>query len=439
MKRLLIALVSLICVTTLYAQKYIVDAVVGDYTVATTDEYKWNRDFLQQSTYEAAVGTGSTIEKEIEIPNGTEVTVETFSRSWKKEKNTHVTARIAYEDGNTYYIHARDLVFSPNNPKGTFNALDTIDFSPNKFKMNYVDETGERVSSFINTLDVHSEEGQLLYSYSCPTCILIFIGASLVLLLLALLTGKSFFIRLAIYVTPLFMIAAVAVEGYLVFRLGGESLWFIDSDFYSKTTCVLRSIPLIATIALQIASYMLYCNLLPAKDGKKVTGSLSLVSTLVVFIPAVVAGYFLTIYITGYDRATSDEALVSKCFMIWGVLIFLMLLIWPTIYYSIKLDAKRIFPRSQFLLGLSTSAFMVIYWIGTILLIIILIFALIKLFLAILAQVFLWAVLLFTCSKLPADAFRTPNMKTVFLDKNGGRHTSALSAEQANARIDANK
>ena len=305
--------------------------------------------------------------------------------------------------------------------------------------MNYVDETGERVSSFINTLDVHSEEGQLLFSYSYPIWIIILIGASLVLLLLALLTGKSFFIRIAIYATPLFMIAAVAVEGYLVFRLGGESLWFIDSDFYSKTTCVLRSIPLIATIALQIASYMLYCNLLPAKDGKKVTGSLSLVSTLVVFIPAVVAGYFLTIYITGYDRATSDEALVSKCFMIWGVLIFLMLLIWPTIYYSIKLDAKRIFPRSQFLLGLSTSAFMVIYWIGTILLIIILIFALIKLFLAILAQIFLWAVLLFTCSKLPANAFSTPNMKIVYFDKSGGRHTSALSAEQANARIDANK
>ncbi|MBQ0104259.1 MAG: hypothetical protein KBS99_08850, partial [Prevotellaceae bacterium] len=80
-----------------------------------------------------------------------------------------------------------------------------------------------------------------------------------------------------------------------------------------------------------------------------------------------------------------------------------------------------------------------IYWIGTILLIIILIFALIKLFLAILAQVFLWAVLLFTCSKLPANAFSTPNMKTVYFDKSGGRHTSALSAEQANARIDANK
>lgn len=439
MKRLLIALVSLVCVTTLYAQKYIVDAVVGDYTVATTDEYKWNRDFLQQSTYAAAVGTGSTIDKEIEIANGTEVTVETFSRSWKKEKNTHVTARIAYEDGNTYYIHARDLVFSPNNPEGTFNALDTIDFSPNKFKMNYVDETGERVSSFINTLDLHSEEGQLLYSYYYPIWIFILIGVSLVLLLLTFLTGKAFLVRLAIYVTPLLMIAAVAMEGYLVFRLGSESLWFIDSDFYSKTTCVLRSIPLIAAIALQIASYILYCNLLPSKDGKKVTGTLSLVSTLVVFIPAVVAGYFLTVYITGYDRATSDEALVSKCFMIWGILIFLLLLIWPTIYYSIKLDAKRIFPKSQLLLGLSTSAFMVIYWIGTILLIIILIFALIKLFLAILAQIFLWAVMLFMCSKLPADTFSTPNMKAVYFDKSGGRHTSALSAEQANARIDANK
>lgn len=439
MKRLLLAIVSLVCATILYAQKYIVDAVVGDYTVATTDEYKWNRDFLQQSTHEAAVGTGSANDKEIEIPNGTEVTVETFSRSWKKEKNTHVTARIAYEDGNTYYIHARDLVFSENNPEGTFNALDTIDFSPNKFKMNYVDESGERVSSFINTLDLHSEEGRLLYSYSYPICILILIGASLALLLLAILTGKAFFIRLAIYITPLLMIAAVATEGYLIFRLGGESLWFIDSDFYSKTTCVIRSIPLIAVIALQIASYLLYCNLLPAKNGEKVTGTLSLVSTLVVFIPAVMAGYFITIYITGYDRATSDAALVSKCFMIWGILIFLLLLIWPTIYYSIKLDAKRIFPKSQFLLGLSTSAFMVIYWIGTILIIIILIFALIKLFLAILAQIFLWAVMFFVCSKLPPDAFRAPNANAIFLDKNGGRHTSALSAEQANARIDANK
>lgn len=439
MKRFIFTTIMFVCAIAIYAQKYIVDAVIADHTVATTDEYRWDRSFLSQSTYEAAQQTGGTKSREIEIPNGTEVIVLQFDRTFHTQSNAHAKAKILYQD-DTYYIHARDLVFSPDNPEGTFNALDTLFFSPNEFHTAYVDESGQRTTHYVNTLDLHSSEARLLYSSILPICILVLILVAFTLIILAARTKKERLLHIAISSTPLLMIAIVALESYLLIRLGREATWFIDPDFFTKGTCTWRSIPLIAAIVLQIVSFYIYCTILPVREGKTLKSRLSLKSTLITIIPAVVAGYFLATVITGYDRSTSDATNVGITWIVWFALTYIFLLIWPTIYYSRNLDAGSMGHKSQFLLGLSTSAFMVVYWIGTIALIFILAFAIMKLLLAILAQIFLWVVMLGVCgSKFGAKIFKRSGSSVPvakYYDKSGGQHLTEIDASYANNRID---
>lgn len=442
MKRVLTILVALSCILTVSAQKYVVDAVGSPYTLATNDEFAGTRDFLSQSSHEASKQTGSAMDKVLRIPNGTEVTLRSIGKVFEEKSNKKLKAEISYE-GKTWYVWARDLKFSDNNAAGVKDVLEGVDFSPRHFKLNYKDSNGEKKYRFINVLDVHSEAGHRLYSFFFPICVLLLVAATYLMFLIARIGRKSRLLRLlAITVIPLLMIATVVIEGFYIFRLGNDSMWFINPDFFAKKTCVLRSIPLIATFALQWLTIILYFQLLPERSGKNLHGFTGLVSTLIGIIPAVVAGYFIALKVTGFNDANATNVDAANAWIILGIVAFLLLLIYPIIHYSRCIDAGK--RSTSMLAGTATSVFVVIFWIGMVVLLIMIIFALIKLFLAIIAQVFMWVALFAFCgSKFGASAFgggggggsAMPQMQ--WKDQNGGLHMSEVDARAANARIDA--
>ena len=447
MKKFISILLALTIVMPMFAQRYIVDAVGTPHTLATTDAYKGKRDFLSQSSHEASKQTGSTVEKVMEIPNGTVVSLNSLGTVFKTKSNKKLQAEITYE-GNTWYVWARDLVFSPDNAVGVKDALEGIDFSPRHFKLNYKDENGEKTYRFINVVDVHSEEGHRLYSFYYPTRVLLLIGATFVLLLLALLARKKRPIRmLVIAIVPLLMVATVVIEGYCIFRMGSDSMWFINPELFAKKTCVLRSIPLIATFALQCFSMVLYFRLLPTRTGESLNGFSGLVSTLIGFIPAVVIGYFIAKGITGFNDATATVADSARAWSILGISAFALLLIFPIINYTSSINTGNRF--TSLIAGIATAIFVVIFWIGAALLLIMIIYALVKLFLYIIAQVFMWVVLFAFCgSKFGSMVFQgggggggsgsgNNREEMVWRDKEGGIHTNGVDAQIANERIDA--
>lgn len=442
MKRIVTILMALSCAMTVLAQKYVVDAVGNSYAVATTDEFEGKRDFLSQSSHEAAKQTGSSTETTVNIPNGTEVTLRSIGKVFEKKSNKKLKAEISY-DGKIWYMWARDLTFSDSNAAGVKDALEGVDFSPRHFKLNYKDSNGEKTYRFINVLDVHSDEGHRLYSYYFPIRVLVLIAATYLLFLFTLIARRSRFIHLlAITIIPLLMIATVAIEGYYIFRLGSDSMWFINPDFFPKKTCVVRSIPLIATFVLQWMTIIFYFRLLPEREGANLHGFTGLVSTLIGFIPAVVAGYFIAKGITGFDDAAATITDATHAWIILGASAFLLLLIYPIIHYTLCINTGNRF--TSLLAGTATSLFVVIFWIGMVLLLIMIIFALFKLFLAIIAQIFMWVVMGgFVTSKLGGAALggggRGGAPQMVWKDMNGGVHTNEVDARAANERIAASR
>lgn len=444
MKRIVTILIALSCAMTVLAQKYVVDAVGNSYSEATTDEFKGKRDILSQSNYEASKQTGSTTEKTVKIPNGTEVTLKSIGKVFEGESNKKLRARISYE-GNIWYMWARDLTFSDNNAAGVKDVLDGVNFSPSVYKLNYKDESGNDAYTTFNVLDVHSAEGHRLYSFYYPFCVLALIAAIYLMFLVARIARKSRFIRLTVTgIVPLLMIAVVAIEGFYIFRLGSDCMWFINPDFFPKKTCVLRSIPLLATFVLQWITITLYFPLLPERSGKNLHGFSGLASTLIGFIPAVVAGFFIAKGITGFDEALASATDTAHAWIILADSAFLLLLIYPIIHYSLCIDAGSRF--KSFMAGTATALFDVIFWIGMLLLLIMIIFAIIKLFVAIIAQALLWVVLGgFVTSKFGSEVFSGGSgggggtSQMVWKDMNGGVHTNEVDARAANERIAASR
>ncbi|MBQ0077709.1 MAG: hypothetical protein KBS55_03625 [Bacteroidales bacterium] len=406
------------------AQTYIVDVPGMDYTIAHTDKYFVPGGIVSQMDKAISKHTDDTLH----LANGTQVKFVSLGFAEKERKKP---AEIRYQ-GKTYYVYARDLKFSEKNAKGVKDPLKEVDFSPASRELKYVDADGHEQVKLANTIDRHSEDGHNLYGFDNIKAMLFLLVMAYALLGLGFLFKKVRPIKYIMLTLSAFALTGLLVaEIWTIFRLGTDFTWWMDPDILPKKTCILRSVLLLAAVFAQFWSANLFQALIDygRNDKTEFSHFTILVVMGIAFIPVVVGSYFLVNWITGYDSATADLDLLYKTWLLWGVIVFGVLLIASII--ASALEYKW--------LGIVVGLFYTVFWIGTAAVLFILFAALIKLAIAVLLQFFVFAFLLkFAGSdfvKDMASGSSSSQPVTMYYDADGHAHNNAVDAEYANKAI----
>ncbi len=419
----------------LQAQKYLVDALGRDHTVATNDKYFYIKDPLMMAPRTDVV--------RVAIPDSSEVQLVSVCGPIAETKNKLVAVEIRYQ-GQTLYVNGRDLVFSPANKPGTVDKLKDIDFSPGTLKFSYNDPQGQEVTALYNRMDVHGEEAHRLYSWAYPYLALVLMGVVWLFLLLSRLTRRCRPVKsVMMLVVALALTALTALECYLYIRLRGDVTWWINPDVFPKTVCVLRSIPLVAFAVVQVLAIFVYSNLSTPRHADLVNPAPALVGLLLCSVPAIIAGMFIASGVTGVSIKEPVIESVEQLPLIlkwWGGSAAALILLYPLIKYLKDLRW----------LGIPALVFMMVYWLGTLSLALALVSALLKIVWAIVLQIVSWIAIgavVMGATKMSGSgkggggsSFAAPEQpKTVWLDAEGGQHVSELDARMTNERIAARK
>lgn len=422
MKFFLTALVLMLAAAVnVPAQNYVVDAPGVGYTVAHTDKYfvpdGWT-DAVENAISKAPDDT-------IHLADGTKVK---FVSLGFASKNKKIPAEIKY-NGKTYYVFARDLMLSDDNPAGVKDPVGEKDFSPFSFKRTYKDENGEKVVTYVNTLDRHSEEGHELYGFRNIKLLIFLLIVAYAAMGLGFAFKKVGVLRwLMICLAALALIGIVMTEIKMICRLGFDFTWWMNPDFFPKKTCLWRSVILMAGVFGQLFSINLFQKLLDCGVGSedKFNPLYVLIWILVAIIPALVASYFLAGWITGYDSTTADLATGNRAWMLLGLFTLAFISIGPLVLCIIHYK----------LAGIPAALFYTMFFVGSLALLFILIAAMAKLVFAIIIQ-FVVLIFLgrFISSDFMKDAMTSKSTPQVFYDNAGHMHYSAGDREAANREI----
>ncbi len=430
MKKLFIILASLaagvlLSASAAHAQTYVVDVPGMDYTVAHTDKYFVPGGIFSQMDRALSKPQDDTLH----LANGTQVKFVSLGFAEKERKKP---AEIKYQ-GKTYYVYARDLKFSEKNAKGVKDPLKEVDFSPASRKLKYVDEAGNEQTKLANTLDRHSEEGHNLYGFDNIKAMLFLLVAAYALMGLGFLFKKVRFIKFILLTLTAFVLSGLLVaEIWTIFRLGTDFTWWMDPDVLPKKTCILRSVLLLAAVFAQFWSANLFQALLDC--GREDKTEFSHLTVLVVmgiaFIPAIVGTYFLAGWITGFDSATADLALLYKTWLVWGLSFFAIMLVSSIVACVFEYKG----------LGVIVGLFYAVFWIGTAAVLFILFAAMIKLAVAVLLQFVVYAFILKfvgseTLSSAVSGGGSSSQPAVMYRDADGHLHNNEADADFANRRI----
>lgn len=367
----LLWLCMVLSISRLSAQIYEIDSLIKDYVeaydVLTTDDYIKKNDLGYEDTSS-------------QIPNGTEVILKEVihNKAYSLPNHLRYNAMIEYE-GQTKYIYAWNLKFSDKNPEGTIDVLKDYDMSPNLITAK--DKETKDVKLY-NTLDFRSPEGKLLTSLAYPFSILGFILVTFILQVIAVKLSKKMFTFLVLVVSVFTLAIIVIMEGYYLIRLGPFSIWFCDVEYFTIGRAVLNSIPFVLAIFLQVFSIILFRKNLHLFLKKK----LILLPSIILLIVSVV-GIFALLFVIptdifGIPEGTSPETweefevAVQKMFL--GVAFALPVL--AVLFYGIKYK----------FMGIFAGIFLTYYWLGTLTAIGFLVYALIRIFIAIMCQIFMY-------------------------------------------------
>lgn len=211
---------------------FVVDALTKDstalYPYSAPDADKW----VNLADPVGSLKNGSEV---IVAQNDTVVYYAKFKSLKKamfsKEHKTYSGDVVAVtHNGARYYVDAKDLMLSPNDPTG---------------------------KDFINREDNYHNFWGRFYSSLIP-----YIAIFLLLLaatVFAFLNNGSNGPRLVpTILVPVFMLLAIALEMFGVFKLGRDVLWWIDTDVIKKGRVIFRLVLFALAVIMQISSMKLY-------------------------------------------------------------------------------------------------------------------------------------------------------------------------------------
>ncbi len=367
----LLWLCMILSISGLSAQIYEIDSLIKDYVEAydelNTDDYMQKNDVGYE--YEAT-----------EIPNGTEVILKEViqNKAYNLPNHLRYNAKIEYE-GQTKYIYAWELKFSDKNPEGTEDILKNYDMSPNLIT---VEDKETKDVKLYNTLDFRSPEGKLLTSLAYPLSILGIILVTFILQGIGVMLAKkaiSFFVL----IISIFTFAIIVfMEAYYLIRLGPFSIWFCDVQYFTIGKAVLNSIPFVLAIFLQVFSIILF----RMNAGFFLKNKLTLWPAIIFLVISIIGVFALLLVLptdlVGIPDGTSPESwgefegAIQKMFI--GIALALPVL--AVLFYGIKYK----------FMGIFAGIFLTYYWLGTITAIGFLVYALIRIFIAIICQIIVY-------------------------------------------------
>lgn len=446
MKKLALSLLAaIVALTTASAQIYVADTFVSDHILATDNE-SFNYESLRlKGTIGAMHDKGHKV---VEIPNGSEVSFIKLTRepSHQAKYNENLTVKIKY-NGEVLYCFARDLKFSEKNPKGVKDALADIDFSPHSIDIKYKDSDGNEKTALINTLDRHSDEAKVLYSYRYPIAAAIFLTVAYLFLGICFLLrkkdseGRKTLRYIFLMIAGVALMAMIFVEGKLYLKLGRELTWWFDPAYFHRGACIVRCIPFVVFAILQVISGFMFAELLPARKANKPASSIpALISVLVGFIPALIISYKVLMKSLGIDVDTATFDQVSQLFKYILLVVPAILALVPMIIYTVRCG----------LIGIPTGIFLTAYWIGTAVIGLVVVRTIIRLAFVIIAPL-LVGIATAVGIGIAASAVgggksgsgsgggsgftSQPKPETYWEDADGHRHTNEVDAREANKRI----
>ena len=312
MKKLLsLLLVAWLAPGLMSAQTYVVEGLYRD--CAKAHEHTPGKSLLSRiNPFNAFKG-----EKEIMLPNGTEVTL--------LSDKAYRMVSVEYE-GETWYMDSRELRFADSNPAGMEDVLADADFSP--FPLTMTLKNGDQHP--INRMEPGTAEWKVLHSRALP----IALGVLMAGLLLILLAANDARERLALWVAPLVMLALAALEVWYVARMGRESYWWCSLYYYPKWGAGLRWILFALAVAVQWTAYILYYRRLRrANPDRRIGGRWWMLLATVV---AVLVGSLVANALHPEADTTMEWQAVQAAWRSWAIWAVGLSLVFPVIYMCVK-------------------------------------------------------------------------------------------------------
>lgn len=344
MKKLLsLLLVAWLAPGLMSAQTYVVEGLYRD--CAKAHEHTPGKSLLSRiNPFNAFKG-----EKEIMLPNGTEVTL--------LSDKAYRMVSVEYE-GEEWQMDARELRFAESNPAGTVDVLAGIDFSPAPIEMTELE--GEKI--YVNTMQPGTAEWRVLHSATIP----------LVVVLLVVLTGVLIFLvarddysakdsrwgKLTVWLASLLIAVIGVLELWYLLRMGKESYWWCSVYYYPKWGAAFRWVLFALIVVGQWILHVFYYTLLNNTVHKRIVGGR--IGTLLFTIVAIVAGFFIALSL--YPEAKAEQSLeaMQPAWRAWAGIAVSLSLVFPIIYMSVKLRN----PLKGVVVGVGTWA----YLVGTVML-----------------------------------------------------------------------
>lgn len=360
----------------------------------------------------------------VTIPNGQKITVKGRCYGDSRGIEQGDVKAIVEVDGKRYYMDAFLLKYDESQSGNAPDIFAGEDFSPNTFVIGGKDDAWQKR---LNQMDIHSSDGKFWYGATMPALIVVLIFVAFIIALLALgwLPQIS---RLALWVSPVLMLGAITAEYFYMVRMGGESVWWCNKDIVGLSGAIIRSVPFMLAMAMQIAFVFVYVKLFNRIAVLDIPVKWSFISIFIAIIP----GFFLAAYMACWISGISPNANFVNDLTPeqWSGFIWKFAVLFAVILALPPMAISGI--GSASIKGAGVGLFFAIYFFATIAAVILLIIAVTQLIWAVVIELLAGVIVIGAILLGGAATGGHPGQSGngYWIDDNGRRHTSGGSGRR---------
>ena len=181
--------------------------------------------------------------------------------------------------------------------------------------------------------------------------------------------------RAGLIVVPLCLLAVAIIEIYWYNLMGAQAFWWIDYDHYGFFGTLLRVIPFLIVVAVQLLSIRLYELLLSDDFDDNLITIKPAVIGIVVSFAAIIVYALLMEFVFHWTGDTAEQV---------GLVLFLLIIL-----IGIVITFRRNIQRLGWGKGLLISCFVLVYAVSCIIAVVALIIVIVRIILIILAALFI--------------------------------------------------